>query len=432
MTAIAINDVRASKSRLESTITVPPSLRRFFADRTFRATYDLDISGVDESILAIPVVGHVAPVAWANGVDVAVPALDRAFLDCLITVRETLQSMYPEFMDGGEVLVDRPVDNTGPRDAGTGLLYSGGVDSVTSFARHREEVTTLVGIQGWTVDHDDDGEWGKMELRTRSLADRHGVDASFVCSNALSMLDTPMLGAHYKRYLVGSWYSGVGHGLGLLSLCAPLSVAKGLDHLYIASTHTDEFDYPWGSHPSIDNHVRWGTATVTHDGYELGRQEKIYRIAEFIERADPDLTLYTCNEGAGTNCNDCEKCYRTAIGLLLAGLDPTSRGYDIGPGDLETARERIEAGEWLVDENIRFMWKDLQAHARDGFDHESPAARSFFGWLAEVDLDDCFQRGTTARADRRGRLLRTVARKTPYPIYASVYPIYDQLRNSIS
>lgn len=430
MSTITITDVRASESRLESTITVPASLRRFFAERTFRATYDCDLADVDESVLAIPVVGHVAPVAWANGADVAVPALDRDFRNCLTTVRESLRAMYPEFMTGGEVRVDRPVKHDGPTDGGSGLLFSGGVDSLASFARNRDDVTTLIGVQGWTVE--DDGEWDKMEARTRSMADRHGVDTSFVRSNALSMLDTPMLGAHYKRYLVGSWYSGVGHGLGLLSLCAPLSVAEGLDHVYIASTHTEEFDHPWGSHPSIDDHVRWGTASAEHDGFELGRQEKIYRIAEFIENADPDLTLYTCNEGEATNCNDCEKCYRTAVGLLLAGLDPTDHGYDIEPADLETARERVESGEWLIDENFLFMWQDLQSHAEAGFEHESPAARAFFEWLADVDLEACFERGPTAREDPRGRFLRTVARNTPYPVYASIYPIYDQLRNARS
>lgn len=432
MTTITINDVSATESRLESTITPHSSLRQFFGERTFRTTYDVDIADVDESILAIPVVGHVAPVAWANGADVVVPTLDRGFANCLSTVRESLQSMYPEFIEGGEVFVDQLVDNDEPTDTGAGLLFSGGVDSMASFARHSEEVTTLIGVQGWTVDHENDSEWAQMEARTTSLADRHEVDTSFVCSNALSMLDTTMLAAHYKRYLVGSWYSGVGHGLGLLSLCAPLSVAKGLDQMYIASTHTDEFDYPWGSHPTIDDHVHWGTMSASHDGYELGRQEKIYRIAEFIENEDPDLTLYTCNEGGATNCDRCEKCYRTAIGLLLAGVDPSNHGYDIKPENLKNARNRIESGEWLIDENFLFMWRDLQAHAHTGVDHESPAARAFFTWLTEVDLDACFQRGTTVREDRRGRFLRTVARNMPYPVYASIYPIYDQFRDSRS
>ncbi|MFB6075197.1 MAG: hypothetical protein ABEJ89_09310 [Haloarculaceae archaeon] len=430
MSTIAIRDVAATGTTLESSIAVPAPLRRFFTGESFRATYGVDISDVDESVLAIPVVGHVAPVAWTQGVDLAVPALDSEYRDCLRAVQERLRSMYPGFMDGGTVFVRDSVDNDEPTGTGTGLLFSGGVDSVTSFARHDDEITTLIGVQGWTIDDEADEEWERVAARIGSFADRHGVDSAFVRSNALSMLDTTMLGAHYKRYLVGSWYSGVGHGLGLLSLCAPLSVAGGIDSLHIASTHTAAFEYPWGSHPTIDEHVRWGGARANHDGYELDRQEKLYRIARFVESEDPQLKLHTCNRGEADNCNDCEKCYRTAIGLFLADLDPRDHGYDIGPEDLDHAREAVESGEWLVDEHFRFMWETLQSHAPEGFDHESEPVRKFLRWLAEVDIDACYQRGANAREDRWGRVLRTVARNTPYPVYASLYPVYDRVVNS--
>lgn len=428
MTTITISSVSASGSTLESTLDIPSSLRRFFATDTFRTTYDCEIAGLDESILAIPVVGQVAPVAWANGANIQVPALDSEYTACLASVQEVLRSMYPEFMAGGEILVDRRVDTPDQGRDGAGLLYSGGVDSLTSFAQNQNEVSTLIGVQGWTVGPDDD-EWEDIAHRTRNFAQRHGVESRFICTNTLSMLDTTMLQAHFKRYLVGSWYSGVGHGLGLLSLCAPLSVAAGLDQLYIASTHTKEFEHSWGSHPTIDNNVRWTGTTARHDGFELSRQEKVYRLVEFIEESDPELTIYTCNRGETTNCSECEKCYRTAFALMLAECDPVAHGYDIRPDQLGAPRQQIESGDWLVDEDVLFMWKDLQDHASDGFDHESPAVREFCSWLDSVDLDDCFEQGTTTRENPQGRLFRSVARHTPYPVYATVFPLVDLIRN---
>lgn len=428
MSTITIDDVTASGSTLESTVTVPRSLRRFFAEQTFRATYEVDISNVDESILAIPVLSHVAPVAWASGANVSVPKLDRQFEACLPTIEAALKRMYPDFMKGGAIHVEETVESTRPSGDGTGLLFSGGVDSATSFARHTEEVKTLIGIQGWTVDIGDEDEWNEIERRTRALADRHGIETSTIRSNALSMLDTTMLQAHYKRYLVGSWYSGVGHGLGLLSLCAPLSVPEGLDHLFIASTHTDAFDYPWGSHPAIDDHVRWSGTTASHDGYELSRQEKIDRLAEFIER-DPDLMLYTCNEGEGSNCSHCEKCYRTAVGLILAGVDPIEHGYDIRADDLKAIQEPLETGEWLVDEDVLFMWQDLQNHAETVSETAPPEVTEFFSWLAELDLNTCYERAPHIRDSRWGRAVRSAARRTPYPVYATLYPVFDHLRH---
>lgn len=430
MPAVTIEDITASESELVAILTVSKKLRRFFAGRTFRAKYDTPIDSVDESILAIPVVAHVAPVAWATGADVEVPRLDRTYAACLEPIGETLQSMYPAFMEGGRVNVAQLVDNDVPAGSGTGLLFSGGVDSLASVARHGDDISTLIGVQGWTVDLEDDAEWERSRERATSVATTHDATVSSIASNALTMLDTPMLHAHFKQHIVGSWYSGVGHGLGLLSLCAPFSVADELDRIHIASTHTQKFDQPWGSHPDIDNHVRWGTATATHDGYELSRQEKIDLLDEYIDRTGDNIALYTCNRGEATNCSQCEKCYRTAVGLLLAGRNPQDHGYDIHPDDLSVARQQLQNGEFLVDRDTLFMWKDLKNHASAGLDHDHQAVREFFDWLSSLDLEQCFQRGTIAREDRQRRLIRSVVRNTPYPVYSFLYPVYDRLRST--
>lgn len=132
-----------------------------------------------------------------------------------------------------------------------------------------------------------------------------------------------MLLAHYKRFVDGAWYSSVGHGLGLLGLCAPMAYARGIEDLYVAATHWDGIDLEWGSRPDIDDYVRWSGTRCHHDAYELTRQERLDAIADYVETDAPDLQLQTCNVRMDGNCGECEKCYRTAVGLRLSGLEPS-------------------------------------------------------------------------------------------------------------
>ncbi|MHB9286502.1 hypothetical protein ACKVMT_05625 [Halobacteriales archaeon Cl-PHB] len=429
MSGITLEGVTADDGRLEVRVSRSPRLARFFAEETFVATYDVDLSGVPESVLVIPALAHVCPVAWAAGADVAVDRVDARFVEALEDVQETLCEMYPEFMAGGDLQYGEAVSEPPARDTdGHGLLFSGGADSTASYVRHRDEDPTLISVHGWVVGVDEADRWGKTQDHIEQFADGRGLDTRYVRSNMLQFLDTPMLHAHFKRYLDGSWYSGVGHGLGLLGLCAPLTYRDGLGTLYVAATHTEEFDVPWGSHPTIDDNVAWTATEGKHDGYGLSRQEKLELIADYIRQDAPTLTLRTCtNDEAGGNCGECEKCYRTAVGLLLAGVDPNDHGYELHSETYERIRAGFENGEWLLGEDERFMWEDIQRHVDLDRDYPSPEARAFFEWLATVDVADLVERG---RPPLRHRLVRAAARHTPYPVYASLYPVYDQIKHS--
>ncbi len=429
MADVTVDGVTAADGRLQCEISHSTRLARFFAKDTFVAEYDVDLSGVPESVLVVPVLAHVCPVAWAAGADVGVNRVDARFVDALEDVQTTLCEMYPEFMQGGDLEYGEAVSEPPTHDTdGHGLLFSGGADSTASYVRHRDEDPMLISVHGWVVGVDEEDRWGETRDHIEAFGAERGLETRYVRSNMLQFLDTPMLHAHYKRFLDGSWYSSVGHGLGLLGLCAPLAYREGLGTLYVAATHTDDFDVPWGSHPSIDNHVAWTGTEGEHDGYELSRQEKLELIADYIRTESPDLVLRTCtqDEGGG-NCCHCEKCYRTAIGLYLAGVDPNEHGYELRPETYERIRAGFENGEWLLGEDERFMWEDIQRHVDLDREFESPEARAFFEWLASVDVAELMNRG---RPPLRHRLVRAAARNTPYPVYASLYPVYDHLKHS--
>ncbi|WP_123539019.1 hypothetical protein [Halosimplex salinum] len=439
---VEVTDVRATGTTVECTIDYSKDLSPFFDESPFYVEYDVDVSDVPESILTIPVLAQVCPVAWAAGADVYAPVVDRRFLESLEAVGSALHEMYP-FMQGGRVVVEEAAEWDGDEsDAeGTGLLFTGGVDSLSAYVRHRDEDPTLINIQGWLVGIDDDERWAHTKSRIDGYADRFGAETQFVRSNMLEFLDTAMLEASYKRYHDGCWYSAVGCGLGLLGLCAPLAAAEGYGTLYITATHweefpiPDEYDYwdgpsiPWGSDPTIDDEVAWGSTQAHHDAFALTRQDRLQVVADYAREYDPDLPVRACEASeTGSNCNHCEKCLRTAFGLALAGVDPNDHGFDVDRSSFERARADIEAGNWLLDYHHEAYWLDLQDHIDGDVDLSTEGAQAFAEWFRTADVESYAERSSPPVHQRA---LRAVARSTPYPVYNRLYPVYDSVQNYV-
>ncbi|RQG97113.1 hypothetical protein [Natrarchaeobius chitinivorans] len=447
MSSITIERISAKGTTLECEIRPSADLERFFSGEPFRTDYDRSIEGVPEGVLVIPVLANVCPLAWANGADVYVDEVDAEFARALEDVKASLLEMY-DFLEGGILYARETIDpdpasgsqvTDGPRsidgdakaDPGSdsALLFTGGVDSTCSYVRHREESPTLVSIRGWTITTEsaDDAKWDDLRGRVTSFADERGLETAFVESNVLSALDHPMILAHYKRFVDGAWYSSVGHGLGLLGLCAPMAYARGISNLYVGATHWEGIDLEWGSRPDIDDYVRWAGTRCHHDAYDLTRQERLDVIAEYVESEAPRLELQTCNRRMDGNCGDCEKCYRTAVGLRLSGLEPTAHGYPFSPENYDRIRSALEGGEWVLGEDERYMWADIRDRVRKTTP-ESPEERAFFEWLLAVDLEDLVSEAHPPLTDR---LLRAGARNVPNRLYNVTYPAVKAMKTRL-
>lgn len=437
MSEIAITSTTVDGSSVEYEVDYSRELRRFFDTSTFSVSYDVDVSDVPRGVLTIPVLAQVCPVAWATDSTVAVDAVDRTFVESLSAVRETLERMYPAFIGGGTLRPKKVTDHRADPGEfeGSAQLFSGGVDSLATYVRHRDADPALISIQGWVVGVDEDERWRQAMGHVQRFAEREGQQTHGVTANISSFLDHTMLNVHYKHHTDGGWYSGVGHGLGLLGVCAPLAYSRGYGVIHVGSTHWDGFELdsvtwpgrgsPWGSHPAIDDNVQWSGTRGHHDAYEITRQDKVDLLADYARETDP-FVIRTCTyDDLGGNCNRCEKCVRTATGLLLAGVDPNDFGYRVDEDWYDYVIERFEANEWALDEHVRYYWEDIQSHLPPEGPLPDEAAADFFAWLAENDFADDVERSTQPAWVR---LLRIGARNAPYEVYEYLYPIYDRLR----
>ncbi|MFP9058907.1 hypothetical protein ACLI4R_00075 [Natrialbaceae archaeon A-chndr2] len=441
MARIHIDRSTVDGSTLRTTVRPSREVTQFFSGSPLEVTYEgTSLEAVPESIRCLPALSQIAPVAWATGADIYVESVDATFVRGLEDVKANMLEMYP-FLEGGNLYAQEVVDrgqvnetdgdqsvvtndsSNEPARPSAGLLFTGGVDSTCSYVRHRDEAPTLISVRGWTITPDsaDDHQWEHLRTRTSGFAAERDLETAFIAANMLSFLDHPMLLAHFKRYVDGGWYSSVGHGLGLLGLCAPLAFSRSLEDIYMAATHWEGIDLEWGSRPDIDDHVRWAGTRCHHDGYELTRQERLDVIAEYVETECPELALQTCNVRMDGNCGDCEKCYRTAVGLRLSGLEPSEHGYPFDESSYAAMRDGLETGRWILGEDERYMWEDIRNRASET-EPNSPAEREFFRWLEGADLTEIVD---NSGSPIHHRLLRAGARTAPHSVYTTLYPAWN-------
>jgi hypothetical protein len=329
---------------------------KYFARRSLLyVKYEVDLRGVPESILLIPLVANLAPIAWIGEVPLDVLELDSLFLVALDKVKSIFMRDYPSVEDGRSPIRVSKIVDTPTHGKKKAMLFSGGVDAYATFFRHHTEGLDLVSIHGADIPIKDKNQWQKFVAFTANepLLAQH--EKLHVEANLREFY------TYQVNLLVPSkaWWGTVQHGLALNSLVAPLGNALGYSKVYIASSYTDAIQIVWGSTPEIDNSISWSGCVVDHDGYELQRIKKIGLIVSKTAKKLNKVNLRVCYSELNKelNCSNCEKCYRTMLGLSLYNADPANYGLKITEDTYFKIIELIQAG--FKSSGSQYFWWEL-------------------------------------------------------------------------
>lgn len=376
---IKITDIEVANNKIGTKIEYSENIKKYFLTDYFYVKYDQDITSVGKSILYIPIISNIITVAWAVGADIYVEELDKTYLDSLSKIKPVFKKWYPKFSFSTNLYVGNSVSNQF-NGGGYGLLFSGGVDSLTSFIKHKDKHPELFTVWGADIPVYENDFWGRVRNRICLFSNREGVNVHFIKTNMQQLLDQNLLAREYK---LAGWWGPVSHGLMLLGLVAPLTT-KGIETVLIAASHTKDFKEPWGSHPSIDSNIAWADVRVVHDGYELSRHEKIRYI---IEHPAYLPYLRVCHSShSDYNCGHCEKCLRTITALILEGVDPKNCNFNIDGKIFRYITDCFVKGRLDMSESDVFMWTDIQKHIPEQLNNEMRGSKEFFTWLKEFNL----------------------------------------------
>jgi len=308
--------------------TYDKSISKYFnPNNSFFVSYNEDVSNTPKSIAIIPLLANLAPIAWFAGFDIEVDELDKGFYKSLNQIKKVFSKTYPVINNlKSEIGVNKFVENKNDSNQ-KGLLFSGGVDAYATYFRHNDVSNPLhlFTIHGADIALDDDKQWNTVvNLNENERLLKDNVN-HYISSNLRD----------FYTYHVGllledmSWWGRIQHGLALTGVAAPLTFTRGIQVLYIGSTHTKNIEIPWGSSPYTDNLIEWGGTKVVHDAYELERLDKIELIVSSLLKENKKLQLRVCYSelNKGTNCSKCEKCIRTMFAIILFNGNPNDYGF---------------------------------------------------------------------------------------------------------
>jgi len=359
-------------------------LRKYFINDAFCVRYDsgVDLRDLAPSILTIPLVALTAPIAWAVGADVRLNAIDATYLRSLATVKDVYRSLHSNFSFSGDIRAERAVSNEFCGDR-TGMLFTGGVDSLTSYLRHREKKPDLISVWGLPDIYPFEEEFGdRMWSDADRFARLDGLEVIRIKTDMISNLNRDLLAKEFGL----QWFRDAAFGLFLLGLCAPVTAARKIETVIIAAGRTQDCKGVCGSLPSIDNNVAWADVGVIHDGYEISRQQKIQYLCA-PENVRYLSALRVCWEWAfKKNCGNCEKCMRTIAGLAAGGVDPGNCNFDINETTFPHIKNCFRQGKIALGDMQLFMWRDVQKHIPERVDADIYGSREFLTWLKGYDL----------------------------------------------
>ncbi len=328
-----IDSMVVTKNRID--IKINEGFKKKFLKSDFYAIYDqeLDLSKLDNSLNALPFVSNVISIIWISGRTYYIDSLDQEFHESLKTVKEVFRRMYPKTKWDGELIPRKLVKNTYPHrpqrgeKERTALLFSGGLDSITSSLFHKEKKQLLITVNG----HWDLPLWDKHLLKERkkdllAWGAQYGHENSFIDSNYYDFLNRQVLDTYSPE--ITSWRIFCVEGIGWAGLAAPLMTLKGYPVLLHGSTITWEYNFPACANPFIDDNISFGGMHLKHDQFDRSRLEKCEYIAHLCSKEGIERPfIRVCEEKTVKNCSACQKCIRTIIELVIANENPRDYGF---------------------------------------------------------------------------------------------------------
>jgi hypothetical protein len=194
---------------------------------------------------------------------------------------------------------------------GTGVFFSGGVDSFFSLWSHldgREKnpdyrITHGLYLDGFDTNGTYSAAYDQSLTAYQSLLERLGVDLIPIRTNLKTVVNEATTGWEaYGAFLVSN-------ALLLQGLLRRCYVPSGVKY----------HDTAEGSHPLTDHLLSTETLEVIHDGAWATRVEKTMRLATWPVTYDHLYVCFGREDEPLQNCCRCEKCIRTMIALDLAG-----------------------------------------------------------------------------------------------------------------
>ncbi len=313
--------------------TVSRELEKYFTTHTLFLEYDRDVASIPDSILAIPFVSCLLAFSWVLDCNLWVREIDKTFYDSVPRVREAFREIYDHFSLKGRFVPAILTRNESTTDSSSTtkalLLFSGGADCQATFIRNLAKLPMLCNIQGWYKSLEDQDSAADADKRDiSSFASEYKVPTCFVRSNFARIISDEF-DKHYAKKLGDTMWHGFLHSMAFIGISIPIAYQSGINEIMIASSLTIGLNFLCASNLTTDSEFCFARhGFTTHDGFELNRQGKMGVIVKHQLSTGKPYFMRVCSFN-DHNCCECEKCFRTILGIIAEGGNIKDFGFNI-------------------------------------------------------------------------------------------------------
>lgn len=388
---VKLDIIKIKKNRVDYFFSVSEDLEKFFNNSLHMfIEYDEDIEDIPLSILVIPFVANIIPLMWITNSILWIEEIDRKYYDSLFRVKRAYQDMYFNYNLRGAIVAARTVDNKYEIKRPAAQLFSGGLDAISTCIRIDDKNPLLINIYGW---YDKEIKENKVfdsdKKNISEFGKKNNLESKFIKSNFATFINSKNIDKMYKKKLKDSWWHGFQHGMSFIGHAIPIAYKYNVENIYIASS------FPLGgirntcsSDPTVDIEIKYASGGVVHDGCELTRQDKIRLVVEKQKIIKDNYPLRVCSFN-DKNCCQCEKCFRTILGLVSEGVSRENLskfGFYIEEDLYKYFNELMENKIHLLglDKESRVYWPDIKERMLEN--KENIDEKKFMEWFLNYDF----------------------------------------------
>lgn len=344
--------------------------------------YKEDIINIPVSIAIIPFLTNILPMAWIFDLNIFVEEIDKTFLESIPNIKKGYIDMYPKIDFKGNLTVNKIVENRFSNHK-SAVLFSGGVDAFNTLINHIDEKPDLLTIMGADISLDDKKGIDVVNRLHSEIANEFDLEYKTIFSNFRTTIKYGALTKKVKNLCGKEWWHDFQHGIALLGLTVPLAFKREYSKIYIASSFTksDVGSYTCASDPTIDNHFKHSSTITIHDGFEFNRQDKIRNICNYVRNNNVEnIKLRVCwMSSGGKNCCECEKCYRTIMGIIAEGENPENYNLNMTETQREKMIKYLKENIGYDMDNNKFRYKPIQKRFIEKYkDNKCPSDLEWF------------------------------------------------------
>ena len=366
------------------------NLKKFFTDVDFVIEYPDMIEKVPDGVAVIPFVCSVLPIIWMTDSTLYLQELDEDFYNSIPCFKSGFEKMYPKSLFMGKISVERIINCRQENQSGAVLFFSGGLDATVTLLRHLDETPDLLALWGSDIRFNNSEGWLPVRKAIEDVGRSFDLNNGFIHTTFRDFDKEGALSSFFRKELTGGWWHDIKHGIGIIGHAAPYVWLKKAKTVYIASSNSKkDKNVTCASHPSIDGFIKFCGASVVHDGFELGRQGKSRYLVDYCQKHPVvSIHLHVCWESSdGNNCCNCEKCFRTMMGFLVEGENPSKFGLPVNKFVLNRIYSTM-ALQYIWTPTKKEVWKRIQEAAL--INHKLLRTKDYYRricWIERYNFD---------------------------------------------